>query len=515
MFTALGGQGTLQINSESEKIVKNLSTQISLYEGVRKNAQKVISATNSSARASRSNASAKNEEAEAIQNVKKALEEEVNTYKTVISYIKKKISEQINSIKDLEKQTTDAIKKQIDALEEQKDKEKSYYDDKIKALQEQNDALNDQIEYQKLLEALEKAKQTKVRVYREGQGFVYETDQSAVNEARRNIEEYNLKKKQEKEIKDLEDLRDAKEKLYEQQINDLEKYQEKVKEDYDNQIKYYEEWEKQFEKQVDSYETEQNRLKALELTGIDFEQQGWQTRLGNLANFVNQYSAKLSELARITEEYNRIQANTSSPSGGGGGGYSPTDSKKATQYKIVGHDSRGYSLNADYIQSLMNDARPLGITDLRLFDNLPKTNSGMTKENAEKWIKILSSNYGNKYFSIDTYAKGVSSVSKDQVAIVGENPNKEIVLGSKANGVMTTIDKGGGVVNAKSTRTLAGLLNQLGSMGIGGNTYPTTNNTQSNTITIGNISLPQVKNGADFVDYLQNFSLDMKQKAFI
>ena len=43
------------------------------------------------------------------------------------------------------------------------------------------------------------------------------------------------------------------------------------------------------------------------------------------------------------------------------------------------------------------------------------------------------------------------------------NPNKEIVIGSKLNGMGLNLSKGTGVVNAKSTSTLAGLFNMLGS----------------------------------------------------
>ena len=57
---------------------------------------------------------------------------------------------------------------------------------------------------------------------------------------------------------------------------------------------------------------------------------------------------------------------------------------------------------------------------------------------------------------------GDASISSNGMYIVGDSPNKELVIGSKLNGLPVQLDKGTGVVNAKSTSTLAGLLNQFG-----------------------------------------------------
>lgn len=63
------------------------------------------------------------------------------------------------------------------------------------------------------------------------------------------------------------------------------------------------------------------------------------------------------------------------------------------------------------------------------------------------------------------YASGIASVLDNQMAMVGDNPNNsELVIGSKLNGSMSKLSKGSGVVNAKSTNTLAGLLNSINGM---------------------------------------------------
>ena len=112
------------------------------------------------------------------------------------------------------------------------------------------------------------------------------------------------------------------------------------------------------------------------------------------------------------------------------------------------------------------------------------------------------------------YASGVASVKGNQVALVGEAPNQELVFGSQANGVMTSLDNGAGVVNAQSTKTLAGIINQLSNYRGGSLSTINNNNSQASNISIGNINLPNVTDGQSFVDYLQNFSLDMLQRAY-
>lgn len=80
--------------------------------------------------------------------------------------------------------------KEIDKLNERKQAIQDQYDAEIDKINEKNDATNDEIELQEKLDALAKAQQKKVRIYREGQGFVYETDQSAVDEAKTALTQY-------------------------------------------------------------------------------------------------------------------------------------------------------------------------------------------------------------------------------------------------------------------------------------------------------------------------------------
>ena len=119
--------------------------------------------------------------------------------------------------------------------------------------------------------------------------------------------------------------------------------------------------------------------------------------------------------------------------------------------------------------------------------------------------------------SVSAYASGKGSVGDSEIAVVGENPKyRELVIGSKLNndqGTVMSLKRGSGVVNAGATNTLASIFNALN--GQSSNAQQVSNNSnRSTSITIGSISLPDVKDGKGFVDYLQNFSTDITQLSY-
>jgi hypothetical protein len=322
----------------------------------------------------------------ALESQKEVLENQKDKYDSAISYIKDKIKDYINVLEDERDTQTESIEKQIDNIQELEDaeidsidaqidklkdlqdiqdkniesqidnlkdlqsKEEDYWQAKIDALQDQNDELESQIELEQLLDNLAKARATKKKVYREGQGFVYEQDTEGVSKAQQELSEYYSKKQYQDKLDALNKFKDDAKNNYDIQIKNLEDYQDKVKDSYDAQIKalenqktqvkknydaqiealklqeeavkqsykaqieYYKNWENQFEDAVNSYEKQQNRLMALELTGIDFEAEGWQTRLGNLGNFINGYSSLLGQLNSIQQQINATTQQISSDS---------------------------------------------------------------------------------------------------------------------------------------------------------------------------------------------------------
>ena len=115
------------------------------------------------------------------------------------------------------------------------------------------------------------------------------------------------------------------------------------------------------------------------------------------------------------------------------------------------------------------------------------------------------------------YASGTNSIKDNEIALVGDNPKyRELVIGSKLNndqGALMRLSSGSGVVNADSTKTLASIFNSLSGQI---NSAPFASNGVNNgtTISIGSISLPEVKDGQGFVDYMQHFSTDITQQSF-
>ena len=503
--------------SKANEIGKSLNNQIKSLESLRGNLGKVTTATESSTSATKGNTSATKSNTDALKERQEVLKDTVDDYKEVINYINSKLDDQIDKLKDLKDTALDTIDTQIDALSEQRDAEEQFWNDKIDALNAENDAIEDQLELQDLLNNLMIAQSKKVKVYKEGQGFVYDVDQSEVDKARQSLEEYNRKKKLKDQIAELEKNRDDKLKIYDQQIDDLENYAKQVEADYDNQIKYYQDWKDRFKDQVNAYENEQNRLKALELTGIDFENENWITRLDNLSNFVNKYKEYQQELAKITEQINKSSESStqSSPSGGGGGSNYSSSSvseepkEKYTVFKILSKHDRPYDANisrqhyGDKADGVLNYGGKYVV--------YKKTNEVFSNENdaRNKAGSFSIASQGKEEFGYKQFASGTPYVDENGMAIVGENPNKEIVIGSKLNnGVAMNLSKGSGVVNAKSTNTLAGIFNSLKSFN---QLNPNDRVSNGISINIENVSLPNVSNPKDFVKGINELAV---QKAY-
>ena len=518
-----------QLNAVHNYYKKVISTINSFNFSLGKN----TSATKKNTSARKQNVDATKEQTNALKEQEQAIQKEIDKYEKVIAYIKKKVNDYIDTLnkqKDAELDAIDAKIKalqdaqdarddwydnEIDKLENAKDKEEEYWDAQIDAIKKQNDELEDQIKLQQLLDALNSAKAKRLKVYKEGEGFVYTQDNQAIKEAQDKLDEFNREQALNKEIADLEANRDAKLAIYEReiqalkdkqkaekdsydkQIKDLEDYKNAVEARWDAQIKYYQDWLEQFDNQVNAYEDEQNRLLALELTGIDFENKNWTTRLGNLTNFVNAYIAKLQELARVQAQMNMLSTSSPAPAssgggGGGGGGSSSPSTPNTTQH---GH----------YWKVVVNGKETAS--------NYASINSA--QQAGQRYKKQGYSSIG---YRMVRYATGSSSIADDQVALVGDNPNNnELIIGSKLNGTMMNLKKGSGVVNAQSTNTLAGILNTIGNrVNLGGAIGNLSNSTTNDVIHIDTVNIDgaQIRDVDTFSSALRNMKGEAIQKAY-
>lgn len=523
---------------------KSLQTQLSALESFRKSVGKnTVSAIkntkatggSSKARGGNSKATKANTKAvddntkalkanvDALKEQKEALEKEVDDYETVIDYLNDKVDEEIDKLeeaRDAEVQAIedrideyekladaqeDSIDNEIDKLKEAKDAEEEYWNAQIDELEKANDAMEEQAKLEQLLQNLENARRKKVKVYREGKGFVYETDQDEVAKAKKELEDYqnqkaledqiNLLKKNrddalsvyDKQIADLEDYKKRQKAKYDAIIEDLKKQVEQIKAKYDVPINALKEWKETFKKQTEAYEQEIARQLTIQKTGIDTESANWTTRLNNLDAFVSAYNAKLKELDDVTSKlesaekaYNQAQQSASSYDyddsgdggggdygGGGGGGSSEPSAPKTGNYKVLKFEKKfsNKTKAQKYIESL-----PVSQRGQYAFLEHGGAYYVYKKSNYNSYQGITASqaaNYAQAYRGSAmywAYASGAAKIGSNQMALVGDDPKyRELVIGSKLNGTAMQLSKGSGVVNAKSTNTFAGLLNALGS----------------------------------------------------
>lgn len=154
----------------------------------------------------------------------------------IYAYQKKKQQEELNDLENqleelyneaerLHKEYVESLEEENDALETTISYAIDVLDeeiDKLKAeksaLDEANEALSEQIKLQELEDNLEKAKQKKVRVYRKGQGFIYEQDTKAISEAQTALDEYKKELQHKKQLS-----------MIDEEINKLEEYKKEWK----------------------------------------------------------------------------------------------------------------------------------------------------------------------------------------------------------------------------------------------------------------------------------------------
>lgn len=571
---------TKDLNKELEETKKKYDTVIKwISKQYDKEIDKIKKAKDEAVKAEEEKIKAKERDkddaVEPIEREIKAIEKEIkaiNKQKDALNERKKALSDKKSSIIDGIEEEIDALEKerdlildnlelQITALEELKEQRQTYWDDQIDALKKANDELKENLELQEKLDALEKAKNTKVKIYKEGQGFVYDVDRTAVANAQKALDEYlsqkayedelarlealkkaeidnynarlkelnkykdNTKKSFNDQIDALKDYKEKEQKLYEEQIKTIEKdidelekhidaldehkeeleehkdaveeayeaeidalndHKDAVEEAYESEIETWQNYKQQFEDLVNAYEEQQNRLLFQQLTGITDESNNWMTRLDNLAEFVNKYNALQAQLDTGNTNVSN-DANMSSGSGGGGGG--------------------SYSGSSGSTRTVTNRNTP--------------TSQYSPKQSTKGVGKALSNQgYHGMPTNVRRYASGVDSIDKDSVAIVGENPNQEIVIGSKINnGQLMSLDKGTGVVNADSSKTLAGMLNQVGQFGasgFGSGNGTLNNNINNDSLTINGVTIEgsNINDPQTFVNGLLSLKSEALQRAY-
>jgi hypothetical protein len=314
---------------------------------------------------------------------------------------------------------------------------------------------------------------------------------------------------------------------YDKQIKDLEDFQKKREAYYDAQIKYWKDYKKHFDDMTKAYENEQNRLLALQLTGIDFENKNWTTRIGNLTSFVNAYIQKLRELQNAQAQYNASQSISSASgsgysgssgggysrsSGGGGGGHSSSSKSHLKYGSGISHqykNSKGKWVSA---KTKGGNITITSRTGNQAGDWIYGTNSNGTKMR----FKVFDVNAGVRSGRMSYYAKGSNYIDSDQMAIVGDAPNSELVIGSSLNsGVPVGLQKGSGVLNATATSALMNFADKIRAKGVDAVANNFGENRGENiTMDIANVSV-NADDANEFIDSMREFKNSVIQRTYI
>lgn len=416
--------------------------------GVKKKSSSKKSSKKSSSKSKSKSSSASKQTSDAA---KEALQRQKENYEDALDYI------------------NDLADKEIKALEKQKKKEQEYWDAKIKALQKQNEELDKQLELEEALESLAKAENTRVRIYREGKGFVYESDIGAVNEAQKNLDEVRRKQAYEKELEDLQNQKQASE------------------DKYDEKIQYWEDYKDLWQEAADSYENNQKRLIAQQIFGVNEEQKNWEKRLGNLKSFISQYNSILQQL-----DDNYISSGKSS-----GGGSSSTKSSGTLK-----KGSKG-----DNVKALQNALNSLGYGNLAV-DGVMGTQTVNALKKFQKDSGLSADGvFGSKTqsaLSAKGFASGSAYIPRNMIGNINEN-GSELYIPSQQN-ILAPLSRGSGIV----PHTLAQNLMEIGqyhpsqwlSM-LGANNNSGTSET-NNCFNFEKLVLPNVKDASSFVNTLKN-----------
>ena len=219
---------------------------------------------------------------------KTMLEKQKDAYDRALSAITRRLQKEI----DAWKAKIDALNDQNDALNKQKDnydkilsvvsnvydkeidrlnEQKDLLQDQIDALNDKNDALDLQYRKEQALYALQKAQQQRTRkLYVEGKGYIYDTDNEAIRDAQNN----------------LSDIKN------EELINSLQKEQDKLQESIDILNQYKEKW----NEIPDAWEKAANEQLAIGLWGQEYEKLILMNRTSDIENFKTTYLGIQSQL---------------------------------------------------------------------------------------------------------------------------------------------------------------------------------------------------------------------------
>lgn len=306
----------------------------------------------------------------------KAYKEGSEAWNDLADKIKKALQDKAKAQKDdlntAEKAAVGIIDDEIDRLKKLQEAEEERYDKLIEEKQKANDETERELELARLQEALENAKKERTkRVWREGLGWQWEADQTAIDEAQKALDDF----------------------LNEQEINDLEKKKDEVTKNFEDQIKALENYKETWENVASDYETAQARIILAQQLGADAEAQILQQRLGVLEEYKSKYLATMEEIAKYEKTPSTsLASDTNGGATGGGSG--------ANGSSLAGGSSKAPSLSAGSYVSVKPGAKWYA-------NSYGGGNSGLARSGTIKYIN----SGGSHPYNID----GLGWVSKSDI----------------------------------------------------------------------------------------------------
>ena len=405
---------------------------------------------------------------DAIKVVEKEEEKVLGTIQKQIDDLKdqkdeylKSVEKEINALKDQKDERLKSVKKEIDAIKDQKEAVEDYWNAEIDKIKQANKELEQQNQLLELQKKLAEAKSQKVMVMGEEGTFGLAENEKSVSSAELNLRKYEDELSYEQQLADMEAMRDAQLENLQGRIDDLQNYYDYLSEYYQSQIDaledYYDTTKEAYENQINALEDYYDRTKEIYQSQIDALQE------------------QLDAFKAGQEEYDNIQK-----------------AKLASQVMAMDAEAENWNKELANLRNYINQYNSM-LTQLGTAGKYVDYSYS-----PEDGVVPVPTPIGG---GVPRHAKGIASVANNEIALVGDSPNRELVLGANVNklGTLMALSKGSGVVNAESTDTLAGVLNSL--------TSPTASGSKSNvtqTFSFGNISLPNVTDANSFVKELSD-----------
>ena len=212
----------------------------------------------------------------------KAYKQGSDAWNDLADKIKKALQDKADRQKDdlvtAEDAAVGIIDEEIEKLNKLKKEQEEYYDQLIADKEKANEETEKELELARLQEALANAQKEKTkRVWREGIGWIWESDQEAIREAQEALDEFNN----------------------EQEIDALEKQKEEAISAIEEQIDAWKKYKESWEDVANDYETQQARIILAQQLGANAEAAILQQRLDVLEQYKSKYLATMAEIEKL------------------------------------------------------------------------------------------------------------------------------------------------------------------------------------------------------------------------